>query len=123
MGLPEALSLYPEQLSIGMMRRVALVRAFAVQPDLLLMDEPLVSLDAQTARKARALLIELWELTCPTVLFVTHDLREAIELSDRIVFVSPSPMTVTSEVTIDLPRAERTPEEVEAWFLRIGDRV
>lgn len=120
-GLPDAMSLYPERLSIGMLRRVSLVRAFAIRPDLLLMDEPMVSLDAPTARKARELLVELWKSERQTILFVTHDLREAIELSDRIAFVSSSPMKVISEVFVDLPREDRTQENIESLFMEIGE--
>ena len=115
------MSLYPERLSIGMLRRVSLVRAFAIRPDLLLMDEPMVSLDAPTARKARELLVELWKSERQTILFVTHDLREAIELSDRIAFVSSSPMKVISEVFVDLPREDRTQENIESLFMEIGE--
>lgn len=119
--LPDAISLYPDQLSIGMMRRVALVRAFAIRPRLLLMDEPLVSLDQATARKVRALLLELWASDRQTILFVTHDLREAIEISDRIIFVSASPMQVMGETVIDLPREKRDSEAIENLLRKIEE--
>lgn len=95
---------FPGQLSGGMQRRVSLARAFAVRPDLLLMDEPFVSLDEPTAQRLRSLLLSLWRDLKPTVLFVTHHLREAIALSDRIVFLSASPGHVIHELKIDLPR-------------------
>ncbi|GAB4217960.1 MAG: ABC transporter ATP-binding protein [Rhodoferax sp.] len=88
---------YPGQLSGGMQRRVALLRAFVVQPELLLMDEPFQSLDAPTASQLRALLHRLWTQTRPTVLFVTHDLREALCLAQRIVFLSGAPAQVVCE--------------------------
>lgn len=95
---------FPGQLSGGMQRRVSLARAFAVRPDLLLMDEPFVSLDEPTAQRLRALLLSLWRELRPTVLFVTHHLREAIALSDRIVFLSASPGRVIHELEIEIPR-------------------
>jgi len=98
---------YPQRLSLGMSRRVALVRAFAINPDILLMDEPFVSLDAPTARKIRKKLLTLWEQQFHTVLFVTHDLREAITLADRLIFLSSSPMTIVRDVKITVPRPQR----------------
>jgi NitT/TauT family transport system ATP-binding protein len=95
-----------------MSRRAAIIRAFAIEPDLLLMDEPFVSLDAQTARQARELLIRLWQERPHTVLFVTHDLREAIALADRIIFLTSAPMRIMNEQAIIIPRAERNDEAV-----------
>lgn len=116
MGLEPLQSQYPERLSLGMSRRVALVRAFAIQPTLLLMDEPFVSLDAPTARRVRQLLIRVWLERPHTVLFVTHDLREAISLADRLLFLSKSPTTLLHEVRVDIPRSEREDETaVEAF--------
>jgi NitT/TauT family transport system ATP-binding protein len=107
---------YPQQLSLGMSRRVAILRAFAIQPDLLLMDEPFVSLDAPTARRVRELLMKLWRQRAHTVLFVTHDLREAIALADRIVFLSRPPMQVVGEVKISLTAEQRLQEgEVDSF--------
>ena len=101
---------YPAQLSLGMSRRVAIARAFATNPDLLLMDEPFVSLDSPTARKVRQLLIDLWAKRPHKVLFVTHDLREAITLADRLIFLDSKPMTVLKEIAVTIPRAERDNE-------------
>jgi NitT/TauT family transport system ATP-binding protein len=107
---------YPERLSLGMSRRVAIIRAFAVNPDVLLMDEPFVSLDAPTARQVRELLLSLWQQRPHTVLFVTHDLREAITLADRLIFLSAKPMTVISEVVVPIARQQRHSEiAVEAF--------
>lgn len=110
MQLTQAQNVYPERLSLGMSRRVAIIRAFATDPDILLMDEPFVSLDAATARQVRALMIDLWLQRPHTVLFVTHDLREAIALADRLIFLSASPMTAISEITVPLPRNQRDDE-------------
>ena len=116
MQLTPSQHVYPERLSLGMSRRVSITRAFAVDPDLLLMDEPFVSLDAPTARQVRALLLSLWQQRPHTVLFVTHDLREAIALADRIIFLSASPMSVISEIIVPIPRAERHDETAIETF-------
>jgi len=110
MQLTDSQHTYPEHLSLGMSRRVSIIRAFAINPAILLMDEPFVSLDTSTARQARHLLITLWQQRPHTILFVTHDLREAISLADRLVFLTPSPMSVTSEVKVSIPRNERENE-------------
>lgn len=105
--LEDVTHVYPERLSLGMQRRVALVRAFVVEPDVLLMDEPFVSLDEPTAQRLRRLLVGIWSDRPATVIFVTHDLREAIQLADRIVLLSPAPGTVVAEVPVEIPRAAR----------------
>lgn len=110
-GLLEHANQYPERLSLGMARRVAIARAFAVHPDLLLMDEPFVSLDSDNALRLRALLGELWASRPTTTVFVTHDLREAVELADRILFFSPRPATLVRDVPILLPHPRATLEE------------
>lgn len=111
---------YPQKLSGGMGRRVALARAFAIRPTLLLMDEPFVSLDAPTARRIRQLLVRVWLERPHTVLFVTHDLREAISLADRLVFLSPPPTSVLHQVAVDIPRAGRDDEAaIEAFRTRL----
>lgn len=94
---------YPHQLSLGMSRRVALARAFAIEPDLLLMDEPFVSLDTATAEKMRLLLQKLRQKHPHTVLFVTHDLREAIALADRIVLLAAKPCHTVGEFLVPRP--------------------
>ena len=116
MQLTNAQHQYPERLSIGMNRRVAIIRAFAVNPDLLLMDEPFVSLDPPTARDVRNLLLQLWQQRPHTVLFVTHDLREAIALADRLIFLASAPMTVISDVAVSIPRKQRHDEAAIEQF-------
>jgi len=107
---------YPEHLSLGMSRRISIIRAFAINPDILLMDEPFVSLDAPTARQVRSLLMKLWQQRPHTILFVTHNLREAIALADQLVFLSASPMSVVSEIEVTIPRADRNNESLIEEF-------
>jgi len=116
MQLTASQHVYPERLSLGMSRRVAITRAFAVDPEILLMDEPFVSLDAPTARQVRERLLKLWTQRPHTVLFVTHDLREAIALADRLVFLSASPMHVVSEINVPVARNERNDEAAVERF-------
>lgn len=107
MGLGEAAGVYPERLSLGMQRRVALARAFAIEPDLLLMDEPFVSLDEATAERLRELLLGLLARRPATVLFVTHDSREAVRLADRLVVLDGPPAAIRSDFAVSLSAAER----------------
>ena len=94
---------YPGQLSGGMRRRVALARAFSVNPALLLMDEPFASLDAPLAWRLRGRLHALWRRRRSTVLFVTHDLNEALSLADRVLFLSSRPGRIVWEQPVELP--------------------
>jgi ABC-type nitrate/sulfonate/bicarbonate transport system ATPase subunit len=115
-GMSKFRDTYPERLSVGMSRRVALVRAFAVEPDLLLMDEPFVSLDEATAQRLRQMLLDIWQRRPTTVLFVTHDTREAVLLADRIVKLTASPGTVDKIIAVDIPRQQRDDSGIiESW--------
>ncbi len=105
-GLASNADYYPGQLSGGMQQRVGIARAFAVEPDLLLMDEPFSHLDAITARGLREQLQEIWEQSKKTVAFVTHDVVEAVELSDRIIVLQPGGK-IFEDIPIDLPRPRR----------------
>ena len=113
---------YPGQLSGGMKRRASLVRAFINHPHLLLMDEPFQSLDAPTANVLRQLLIDLWMETRPMVLFVTHTLREALALADRVLFLSDRPSRVVLEYRVDIERPRQLEDkdinELHAQLLR-----
>jgi NitT/TauT family transport system ATP-binding protein len=95
---------HPHELSGGMQQRAAIARAFAVDPEVLLMDEPFSGLDEFTARSMREQLLELWEQTQKTVLFVTHNCFEAAYLADRIFIFSPRPGRVIHALKVDLPR-------------------
>nr|WP_020185104.1 ABC transporter ATP-binding protein [Methylopila sp. 73B] len=108
MGLGDAADVYPERLSLGMQRRVALARAFALEPDLLLMDEPFVSLDEANADRLRDLLAELIARRPTTVLFVTHDSREAIRLADRLVVLAGPPVRIEQDIAVTLTPEQRT---------------
>lgn len=105
-GLRDNADYFPAQLSGGMQQRVGIARAFGVEPDLLLMDEPFSHLDAITARGLREQLQEIWNRTKKTVLFVTHDVMEAVQLSDRIIVLAPGG-TLYDDITVDLPRPRK----------------
>jgi ABC-type nitrate/sulfonate/bicarbonate transport system ATPase subunit len=107
MGLGRARNAYPGRLSLGEQRRVALARAFALQPDLLLMDEPFVSLDDATANQLRALLSDLLHRRPTTALFVTHDIREAFRLTDQLIFMAGTPARIAQNILNPLGKAER----------------
>lgn len=122
LGLTHAQHQFPERLSLGMSRRAALARAFAVRPALLLMDEPFVSLDAPTSRRIRELLLAVWQERPHTVLFVTHDLREAMALADRLVFLTAHPMRILQEIAVAEPQAGRDDDWVEYFRTRLLDQ-
>lgn len=107
-GLEGFGSQYPERLSLGMQRRAALARGFITEPDVLLMDEPFVSLDDPTAQGLRELLIGLWNRRPTTVIFITHDRAEAVMLGTRILRMSGANATIGQDETVRLSPAERT---------------
>ena len=103
-GLKRFASYYPAQISGGMKQRVSIARALANDPEVLLMDEPLGALDAQTRAVLQEELLRLWEESHKTVLYVTHSIEEAVLLGDRVVLMTAHPGTNKSEFTVDLPR-------------------
>jgi NitT/TauT family transport system ATP-binding protein len=123
LGLTAHRQHYPGELSLGLARRVALARAFAVNPDLLLLDEPFVSLDDALATRLRDELAELVTRRPVTTLLVTHNVEEAIALADRLFLLSPSPTRVTAELPIPNPRSKRTPEELAAFRGQIARKL
>lgn len=116
-GLGEFLAHYPVALSGGMRQRVALMRTLMTDKELLLLDEPFGALDAQTRYEMQRWLLEVWQSSQRTVMFVTHDVDEAIFLSDRILVMSPRPGSVVADITIDLPRPRRTAMLTEPGFM------
>ena len=103
-GLTGHAGKYPGQLSGGMQQRVSIARALAYRPNLLLMDEPFASVDAQTRASLEDVLLEVWERRKKTVLFVTHDIDESVYLADRVVVLSNAPSHVMAEIVVDIPR-------------------
>jgi NitT/TauT family transport system ATP-binding protein len=103
-GLTDFRNHYPAELSGGMKQRVALARVLAFDPKVLLMDEPFGALDAQTRETMQEEVTRLWERTKKTIVFVTHDIEEAVFLGDRVVVLSARPGRIREEVKIDLPR-------------------
>jgi len=103
-GLTDFANHHPAELSGGMKQRVALARVLAFDPKVLLMDEPFGALDAQTREAMQEELMRLWETTHKTIVFVTHDIEEAVYLGDRVVVLTARPGRIREEVSIDLPR-------------------
>ncbi len=107
LGLTEHRHFFPTELSLGLARRVGLARAFAVEPSVLILDEPFVSLDDETAGRLRRLLSSVWSARACTALMVTHNIREAIELSDRILFYSGTPSRIVHQYDVPVQRQHR----------------
>ncbi|WP_315833272.1 ABC transporter ATP-binding protein [Bradyrhizobium prioriisuperbiae] len=105
---------FPGELSLGLARRVALARAFAIEPNVLILDEPLVSLDAALAARLRDEIAALVERRPTTTLLVTHDIDDAVRLGDRILLLSPRPARIIADIPIPTPRAARNAAEIAA---------
>ncbi|MDD9148452.1 ABC transporter ATP-binding protein [Sporolactobacillus sp. CQH2019] len=116
---------YPAQLSGGMRKRVALAQCLIVQPEILLMDEPFSALDVHTRHLMEDELLRIWEETSASVFFITHDLEEAIALSDRVIVFTAGPgATVKGDYRIDLPRPRNVAEiSFDAAFMRIHQQI
>ena len=98
------MDLYPHNLSGGMKQRVAVARALAYGPQILLMDEPFGALDAETREQLQGLAVEVWQKTKKTVFYVTHNMSEAVYLADRVVILSGQPGRITREIRVRIPR-------------------
>ena len=118
MGLRGFEKAYPKELSGGMQQRVALARAFATNPKLLLMDEPFSSLDVQTKRFMRDLLLQVWAKEPRTIVFVTHDVEEAVFMSDTIYIMSARPGVIREKINIILPRPRDLNTEFSQDFIK-----
>jgi NitT/TauT family transport system ATP-binding protein len=103
-GLSAHANKYPGQLSGGMQQRVSIARALAYEPNVLLMDEPFASVDAQTRATLEDLLLDVWQRHSQTIVFVTHDIDESVYLADRVVVLSNAPSHVMAEIDVDIPR-------------------
>lgn len=114
---------YPHELSGGMQQRVALARAFVLHPALLLMDEPFAALDAQLRYQMQALLLSLWQKRGQTILFVTHDVEEAIRISNRIVILERRPGRIREEITVPFPMTSREDLLSSPKFQELRTRV
>src|SRR5215471_7944676 len=114
-GLSDFANVYPETLSGGMQQRVAIARTLALRPSVILMDEPFGALDAQTRSDMQQLLLGIWDETACTILFVTHDVEEAVYLADRIFIMSSHPGTIVEDVEVpfDRPRSLELKEKNE----------
>ena len=114
---------YPDRLSGGMQQRVAIARTLAVRPEVILMDEPFGALDAQTRGDMQALLLHIWDETACTVLFVTHDVEEAVYLADRIFILSARPGTIVEDVPVALGRPRDPAMKQTKEFHELQDYV
>jgi NitT/TauT family transport system ATP-binding protein len=122
-GLEKFAQAYPHQLSGGMKQRVAIARALANKPRILLMDEPFGALDAQTRSKMQANLLEIWRNIDITVLFITHDLDEAIYLADRILVLKSNPGEVDELIEVSVPRPRDASQSISPEFLATKKRL
>ncbi len=123
LGLTDFPTAYPGELSGGMAQRVALGRVLIQRPDVLLLDEPFGALDAMTREKVSADLLRIWAQEKQTVVMVTHDINEAVLLSDRVIVLSRRPGTVMADVSIDLPRPRKLEDIYSDAFGAYAQRV
>jgi NitT/TauT family transport system ATP-binding protein len=122
-GLDKFTEHYPHQLSGGMKQRVAIARALANQPKVLLMDEPFGAVDAQTRAKLQAYLLQIWKNINITILFITHDLEEAIYLADRILVLKAHPGEVSEVIEVPVPRPRNPEQFISPEFLATKRRL
>jgi NitT/TauT family transport system ATP-binding protein len=122
-GLTGFADAYPTALSGGMKQRVAIARALANDPDVLLMDEPFGALDSQTRGVMQKLLLRVWENSHKTVLFVTHDIDEAILLGDRVLVMTARPGRIKADITVEIPRPRTMDMVLEGDFIALKRRI
>jgi NitT/TauT family transport system ATP-binding protein len=122
-GLAGFQTRYPHELSGGMRQRVGIARALAVEPAVFLMDEPFSALDAQTRQLMQEELLAIWERTRQTIVYVTHNIQEAVYMADRVVVLSRRPGRVLAEVKIELPRPRTENMLGEPAFVHAAERI
>lgn len=122
-GLAKFGSMYPSNLSGGMKQRVAIARALANDPEVLLMDEPFGALDAQTRMVMQELLLNVWDESHKTILFVTHDIDEAIFMGDRVYVMTARPGRLKAEIPVPLPRPRTVEMKTSAHFMKLKERI
>lgn len=121
LGLADHAHHFPPELSLGLARRAAVARAFAIEPDILLLDEPFVSLDAVLRGQLKAALLKLVARRALTTVLVTHDIEEAVELADEVIVLSARPARVITAIGIDTPRGERSADLVASLTAQVHD--
>ena len=122
-GLTDFKDAYPKQLSGGMKQRAGIARALAVEPDLLLMDEPFSALDAQTRTLMQEELLTIWNRTKLSTLYVTHNIEEAVYLADRVIVLSRHPGQIKQIINIDLPKTGRNDEKYRLQSSKYADEI
>lgn len=122
-GLTAFAKAYPDTLSGGMQQRVAIARTLAVRPQVVLMDEPFGALDAQTRSDMQALLLRIWDETASTILFVTHDVEEAVYLADRIYILSSRPGTIVEDIPVQFGRPREPALKQQKQFYELQNYV
>jgi len=122
-GLKGFESHYPNELSMGMQQRVNLARAIAPNPDFMLLDEPFASVDYLTRLKLQELVVRLWEKSRKTMIFVTHDIDEAIFISERIIILSKRPGRIIEEIEVNLPRPRNSKTLTSREFYEIKAKI
>ncbi|MFQ9526099.1 MAG: ABC transporter ATP-binding protein [Eubacterium ramulus] len=122
-GLSKFADHYPKQLSGGMQQRVGIARALGMEPELLLMDEPFSALDEFTKEKLHMDLLDIWSKTNKTIIFVTHNIQEAVLLSDRICVLSPHPGRLSAVIDVDIDRPRRLEDRDTMHFAELVSKV
>ncbi len=119
-GLEKYRNYYPSQISASMLQRVVIARAFAIEPDLLLMEEPYGQLDLTLKYKLEDELLKMWKDIRTTVLFITHNIEEAVYLSDRIIVLTNKPTKIKTEIINEIPRPRKVSDPE---FVKLRNRV